>query len=675
MSLKALLGRRYGELGVSLLVLGVGLVHVLWVLEDQTPMPVNDSYSYMNRLLSFLGIFEAEGAGSAMKSIGRLSHMGRPPLYQLITLPFLGNARSEDAFLMANLVFLAIIIVSTYQIGTLAGNKVVGLLAALLAVTYPPVATLSRQYLPHFTVTSCVALTTWFLILCLQNRAIRNAWLLSGSLAAGALLHPNFIMTIVLPAGGAYAYMILIRRDPDLPKGTGSLARLRAKLMDPFVYAGLLPGLVVAAIPVMAWYLGPGFALLETLRALMSPELASFRGFDKTTIGFAGVPPTFWWYARTAPGAMSNVLSVFALVGFFVALKTRRAAGRALALLLAGTFVAISLQANLAWWSGAALLPASAVLTALWISKVRPVWLTCSLAGICCAVAIFNFSLVTWGERPWSRPVAQTLGAPLGSATCASPARLGFCPHPPDRAPWPIKAVLDTVLEDPTCSDRACQVLIVSHRIIKSSIFNFELLRRPAPPRARFLSSGTPRMGAPYRLDALLGSDYLFYTVPRRKPAATTRIHYEAATLMYLWSPPPAFSRSHMLIAEYVLPTDEIARLVKRTRPLSVEEVEQSVEALELPERFKVGKHALLADLYAADERVEEALEHFRSALTHARDDRTRARNYLRMGHLKLQQDDSAAAIRLLQSAVELDPSNARARRLLTVAEKRAGKG
>jgi tetratricopeptide (TPR) repeat protein len=78
------------------------------------------------------------------------------------------------------------------------------------------------------------------------------------------------------------------------------------------------------------------------------------------------------------------------------------------------------------------------------------------------------------------------------------------------------------------------------------------------------------------------------------------------------------FSASHKIIAEYQLPNGTTASLYKRIQPLTLEEAEQSVSALELPEEDKILKYGLFLRLSKKDEDVARWLEGYQEALSHA---------------------------------------------------------
>ncbi len=137
------LTRRQSWVGLGLLIGSAAALQVFWSWTDEAPTPHGDSYAYLKNLLRFL---DQLGSRDLIASLRGLSVLGRPPLYQLLTAPFiLLLGRSEAAALSVNVVFIALLGVATYNLGRLARNQTAGLLAAFLVLTYPPVVHLSRM--------------------------------------------------------------------------------------------------------------------------------------------------------------------------------------------------------------------------------------------------------------------------------------------------------------------------------------------------------------------------------------------------------------------------------------------------------------------------------------------------------------------------------------------------
>jgi tetratricopeptide (TPR) repeat protein len=597
------------------------LVHLRWIAGDRAPMPFGDCYIYLKKLWHFAE--NLPGIGGLWEALGGLSHGGRPPLYQLATVPLaLLWGRSEAAALAVNVVFFAVLLVSTYGLaravaGSETAGSATGLLAALLVVTYPPVVQLSRIYLPHFAVPAMVALALWLSALVVRTRSPRVAWGLGAAVAAGLFVHPYFAYAAALPVAAAVLWAVFLEVPLRRPAAlAGTWAWLRARLGDRLVTRGLLPAMLLAGVPFVLWYGTWGREALDSMRRLGSAELADYRGFAARGIGFAEVEPSFWWYAETSAGALSNVLAAAALAGLVAAQVRRRLFGRALAASLLVAYAVYGSAPLRGWIYFAAALPLAAVLSAVWIGGLRRRWLRRALAAAVVMAGLFDFVYVTWGP-PWGRPLAAALGAPdPGGGTCGTRRdTVALCPSPAvtDAVPW--GEVLRTLLEDPACSaEKPCVVMAVG-RYLKASKMGYQAALAGVEDRLRAIGPSTKRMGKPYRLESLLDSDYLLYQ-DAAVPAAAS-YSYDQATVRFLRAPPPEFAEAHVEVATFDVPASlgADARLVRRVQPLTAREAEASIDALELEERYKSQAPWVLARLYLREGRQPEALAAFREIL------------------------------------------------------------
>jgi len=587
-------------------------------------MLLPDVYTYMVLTLQFLDGFAATGIADIPFALEELSHLGRPPLYQLLTLPFLlVFGHSESAFLSVNLPFLALLVISTYQIGRLVGGGWVGVVAAIVVAAYPPITNLSHVYLPHFALVGCTAFSLWLVLRMVGKRTVTSAWWACFSLAFGLLIHPLFAWFALVAAGLAF-YAVLFTNKPTRPAALRSGAPwMLEKLRDRFVLCGLLPGSIGAAALVAPWYLVVGHKLLHAQKSLLSSSLADFRGYDAVGIGFPEVEPSFWWYAVTAPGALSNVLAAFALVGFVIGLLRGHASTRAVAITLGTGYILLSVRTWHAWWYFAPALPAAAVLTAAWPLALRQRWLTRLLWGICIAVSVYVHVVGNMGLPQGSHTLAVALGSPLDTETCSDPSTVAFCPRTPSQATWPTREVIETILEDP------------DFRIGNAGSIVFDACGFPALTRyclARYFPSVDLKhsypfnniLGSGYPLSSLLRSDFLF-TFDHGLPPPSQTTNYLAATSRFLHSPPSAFSSTHRTVATFDSPGTASVRLIKRITPLTVAEAASSIASLDLLEKYKSERYQLLIPLYAAEGDSERALDLYREAIGAESDPEARA--------------------------------------------------
>lgn len=588
------------------------VINLHWISRDQDRMLLPECYTFLAKAVEFADQLDVHGFTHFRSSLDQLSIEGRPPLYQMLTVPciFLFG-RSEDAALSINMFFWVVLMISTYHMGRLAMNRKAGLLGAFLVASYPPMVYYSRAYLPHFAVPACVALSLWLLLLTLERRSIKIAWLFGASLAVGLLIHPMFAWSLAVPTAVFGIYMLLFQNDPKRPAAFKEFPGwLFAKLRDRFVTLGLLPAALISLGSGMSWYLIKGSLLFELMHRMSSPELAKFRGVTSRALGFPGVEPSFWWHARTAPSAISNVLALFVILGLVSAIIRRRLPTWVLIITLIAGYTGLSLLEIQAWMYFIAVLPVAACLTAVWIAGLRQRWLSHALTVVTLAVAVFDLSVVSWGVSPWNEPLAVALGASTSDAqTCRVRAAGAFCPTPPRTAAeigrWPLREIQGTILDDPECQqERACRLMFVQdRRAIWIPRFRYYLTLDRCQDRLQIAYQGVRAVAQPYNLIGLLNSDYLLFPdfqYPDSHPSS-----YLVASVRFLKTPPLAFADAHQAVGTFEYPNGTVT-LIKRTKPLTAAEAESSIAALELGEEHKTQRFDVLAPLYVADGNLEK---------------------------------------------------------------------
>ncbi len=597
------------ELAVlALLFVAVSGINLLWIFKDDSLMAIGDSYLYLTPLLSFIdGHFGPQGSLDLGSSLERLSHQGRPPLYQLMTIPsILIFGRSEDAVRSVNLLFLAVLMLATYGIGRLVKDGKTGLLAAFLVSTYPPIVHLSRMYLPHFALPSCVALSIYLLLLLIRDRSIGIAWLFGASLAFGLLMHPQSVWMLAAPAVLFGSYMLLFQTHPSYP---GSLRQtpswLWGKLRDPFVALGLLPGASIALGLTLSWYLTSGTRILELLQTLSVPELADFRGVTARSAGYPDLEPSFWWFAQTAPGAISNILAASVAIGLISAVLKRSLQVWVLVVTLIASYIGLSLLVLHAWMHFSAVLPIVACITAVWLTGIRRHWLRTALVMTCVGVAAFNFFVVTWGFLPWSRPLAIALGSPiLDEETCRNMKPLALCPNPAHTKHWPMREITQKIFDDADCKlGRPCTLMTIMG--VPAALFNYHVARYRLQGKLKIVSVGYRDQARPFNLSGLLESQYVIYPDIDFPPNDES---YAVASVRFLQNPPALYADAHQEIARFRYPNGSTGRLIKRIKPLSVKEAKESITALELKERYKSEQSLVIKRLRLARDRSRGAL-------------------------------------------------------------------
>lgn len=593
--------RRSRRLGGALLlaIAAVVAVQAYWIVRDVHPLLHGDSYAYLGNLHEFLTHVDLAAPADAWQRLGRLTHGGRPPLYQLLTTPFVLLApRSEDAPVFVNLVLVALLMLSTYAAGTATLDGRAGLLSALLVATYGPVFRISRQYLPYLGLVTASAVALWLLVLVVRDRSIRAAWGLGAASAAGVLIHPRYLHVMALPIVVLCVYTWL--RPNAAADGAKTRRRLLGSLGDRFFLLGLLPAGVFAVLAAAGWYLTWGRRAIELGGTLQSGWLAQFRGYERVTIGYSDVPATFAWYARTSPAALSSVLVLLMVVGLVAALvRSRRPTAVHVVVLVIG-YVVHGVDRTLNWSYAAALLPAGAIVTAVWLVELRRPWLRRALVLSCLVVVAFHVAVMTWDLPPWGRSVLGVLQLPMETAdpprNALGPAAARTVFHD-----WPVAELIDAVARDLAASGRRdALVMVVRDARLEGARLAYYLRRDHPALEVRAASEGMAAWGNPYNLGALLWADYVLFPT---RPSGGVETLYPEASVRFLTSPPARFRDSHAVLLEVEIRGGSPVKLLKRTAPLTAAEAEEALAALELPDKYKSAGE-VVARLKAAEKRV-----------------------------------------------------------------------
>jgi hypothetical protein len=553
-------------LALATLVAAVAVVDLGWIARNTAPMPdPNDPYAYLTRTVRFVDALRSGETSRWAGALAQLSLHGRPPLYQLLSTPFLlGFGTSVEAALAVNVAWNALLLVLVYALARELAPEApgAGLLAGCVAAAYPPLVFLSRVYRPHFAVAACAALSLWLCLRVLRERTPGRVIAFGASLGFGLLIHPTFAWTLAAPSLVAG---VLLLRSTDAS----------------FLIRGLVPAALLSLGPPAAWYLARGGTLVATATRFAGEGSVA-------TLGFPELAPSFTWYLRSAPGALSNALAAFALAACGAALAGRRATPRALALAAVAAYLVLSSLWVLAWWYFAPVLPILAALTGAWIATLRPRWLARGCALACVAASAFVFGVATFGAAGAARPIARALGAGLDTPTCASRNPAAFCPGAPLREHWPVGEILAAIgASEPACLEglRRCRVFLVLPSEIRphgltrpgvtSSFFDYRIAVDHPEARLELASSNTGGCG----LRNLLPSDYVVHFEPGAEGA--TGCH--AAWSRLLRDPPHAFAVAYRELGSFPLPNGARATLRRRGARLSRADVVAIGEALAEP--------------------------------------------------------------------------------------------
>lgn len=583
------------------MAVAVIVANAVWILIDTRPQPFNDNY--VEQTFRFVNNLRDASILELPYLIADMRVGPRPPSYQLATVPFvLTLGRSPDNMLIVNGLALIILALCTYKITEMCMNTTAGLLAAVIVLTYPPIVNLAKTARPHAITPAAVALSVMLLLLVYRTRSVQLAWLFGASLGAAFLVHPNTFYALPVPTAVVGLYMVFLQNHALCAEPVSrSFGSIRRRIVDRFVLKGLIPAMMIALVLAAIWYVPAFRGILELIRD-------SAANWSDVRYGFEHMAPSFWWYARTSPGALSSFFSGLLIVSCAAILLLRsrveKTSTAIVALFGALIYAGLGLrQGSLAWMNFALALPIVAALTAVGVAALvesispsvhtsggsamgselkhpRRIHLDKGLTNVimflCIGMAGLNYMIVDWG-LPRSPAVWQLLGSPLGP-TCAERMNVAFCPNPPVGGDWKSTEMLQTVLEDPECQMRECTLVIVANW---RDYFSYSHLRYGLAqdfPNARL---EVDRVVGHQPSRAWLAADYIVYLRQWNGDS------YQDAVIEILESPPERYRGLFQKVKDFPLPNGYTARLVKRTRAISADDAEVLVELLDVPQSVK----------------------------------------------------------------------------------------
>jgi hypothetical protein len=595
----------------------VALIALIILTLALRPVENRDSTLYLTRTMDFVDKLKERPSDFSIKDFGNVSTVGRPPLFQLLSIPFfLIFGYRVDSFLYVNLLFYILLAISTYNIGKIAKDSRVGILATILVVTYPPVVQLSRVMLTNFAVIGCTALTIWLLLRFVKTQSIKDAWLTILSIAFGSLVHPSFFWGVPIPVALILLYEVFFGSVPEkISRPKELYSWFFKRLRQPLFLYGILPSGLVSIALILMWYVPFGMPLLDVTKNVSLR--ASEWGGGKFILG-----PVFenlryltpLWYARTFNIAISTVLALLFGVSLVAVIVTRRLMGLYLGFIFIISYITNTLPPTFSWRYFSQILPLVAVLTALWIFSVRNKNVSGLLAILCVAASLFNYVMVSWGGIKIGEPVIEVLGI-LDDHRYCRPSFGFFCSDPPQPVIWPIDELVGTIVNDPQCKSGGCDIFIVSTSayLVQGMNYSASVNFREKPVTMHLLLGTSEievgKLSYDYDLPALLESEYILI-----KTNMVSQVEVMTDTLFQ--SPPRMFSASHQIIAEFNVPDGSKVTLYKRVVPLTFEEAEETIVAFEIPEKWKNRKYQVYIHIAEKEGDTDRVVSLYQEALS-----------------------------------------------------------
>ena len=461
-----------------------------------------------------------------------------PPFFYLTTLPFVWFVwPTVDAMLAVNVLYLGLLIFSTYGIGRLAVGRRAGLLAAFLVSMYPLIYGLSRQYLADVALTS----VTTFAIFCLfWSRAFARRWpslLLGITIGVGVLTKWTFIVFLVGP--------LLIALYATLRHAT------RARLIN-VALAGLLS--LAIGLP---WYLNN----LDSLQAFLDFN----RLLAAPQEGEAPIWSVESWIYYLRELLNQQVLLPFALLaalGTFLALRRCRMNSYLWMLVswIAVGYIASTLFINKDTRYTMPYLPSLALLSAIGFVQIRSVMVQRIGLVLIVLYALLQYAGLTVGLSSRLTMLPARIGWTLGVMPLTLYAEGVHIADPARSENWQIDTILNAALADAAAqgAELPIEVLMVpSMNSFDAQAFMYTKWRDRLPIEVS-LVTGIVKVDSE---NALERSDYV---VTKSGDLGWDFVLQDARALTAaLDDPHSPLSAKFELFAEFPLPDHSFARLYR----------------------------------------------------------------------------------------------------------------
>jgi hypothetical protein len=272
-------------------------VNFLLISGDNRP-PEWDYAYYLTKSLVF---YSALRAPSLSQFISMYNDPYRPPFVSLAALPFYAVfGTSYLSAMMANLAFLFMLAVSTYQLGKRAASEAMGLVLTSIVVTLPGIMTSGRIFGLDFALTVIVTASVWLAIACEGFNKRGTSVALGIALGLGMLTKWTFL---VFAAPVVVVEIVRYRRRINLKNAIVSFALFF--VISSTWYLNALKYNLVIALAHASWGASAQPSAAEVL------NLGSFRYYPSAILILVG-PVLSWTLILLAIVSIALLLKRFA---------------------------------------------------------------------------------------------------------------------------------------------------------------------------------------------------------------------------------------------------------------------------------------------------------------------------------------------------------------------------
>lgn len=405
----------YAILGVICFL--IVLSNIYWIQQETRP-PHWDMARHLYNSTNYLRYAE-NGLIRALVS----SYSYYPPLLYWVAIPFYWLfGEGVRTAVLSNVVFIVILVLSTYGIGSKLWNRHTGMLAALLIVSAPIIVSQFKEYQLDAPATAMVALSLYTLI---RTEEFKNRWwgILLGLVVGLSLLTKwTLVFVIILPVGYAIAQ--------------AAISDWRNKKFDR-LFTVLSAGLLTYAVA-SVWYLPNNMDIQFDL--LNNNVSAGVREGDPPVGSLAGIS---WYISNLVNSQLYLVPMMLFFIGSIFSLKKPKeliVKNIYPWLLVINTFVFFTLLRNKDARYTLPMLVGVMIIAVFWISMLKHPWKKIVTIAVV-AYSIASFLLISFGSR--LIPTHVTVG-PITVF-----AQKGYIIGPPSQENWYQQEIINYIANQP----------------------------------------------------------------------------------------------------------------------------------------------------------------------------------------------------------------------------------
>lgn len=312
-----------------------------------------------------------------------------PPLVSWVTDAFYAVTGSEEMWVavLSNVVWIAVLVFATYEIGKTLWNERVGLLSVVFVVTTPMLVTAFKEYLVDAPLTAVVALALYLLIRANGFSSRKYSMLFGVACGFGLLVKWTFPLGLAFPVVQAMAVALHESRQ----------RRTFAPLLN-LAGAGALTFAVAGT-----WYVHNFISLADNLDAYTGPRPGA--------PGRGSLGSVLWYFWNLLDRQLFLVPFLFLVAGIVLCFRRRELAARNLypILTIVGTYIAFTLLGNKDARYTLPMLPAVAVVATSWLEYVS----ARARVALSCIIVVYGaaaFLAISFGTSLLPKDLSLRLG-------------------------------------------------------------------------------------------------------------------------------------------------------------------------------------------------------------------------------------------------------------------------